>query len=198
MALSGLDQNTHCDFTQEIGTSIKLRSVAQLKVRRTLFPADASNFVSNYNIVIDSDDNKVSISKDDDEYAEGVKNDMVKRQKPSIVTQLERPSRSLLNRRRPPMKARSENQDPAGKQDTRCEENPNGALKTNTELLRLSKKNQKDKSKLKTALRKANLKITQLRNSLTVTGKTVQFRKSTKTSKEDKDDDWKDRWTRLR
>jgi len=67
----------------------------------------------------------------------------------------------------------------------------NGALDTNTKLLCQSKKNQKDKSKLKTALSKANPKIAQLQKKV-VKSKIVRLQKTTMVSKEDKDDDWKD------
>jgi len=66
-----------------------------------------------------------------------------------------------------------------------------GALKTNAKLLRQSEKDEKNKSKLKTALRKASLKLARLQKK-TVKGRIVGFRKSTKASKEDRDGDWKD------
>jgi len=66
-----------------------------------------------------------------------------------------------------------------------------GALKTNSKLLRQSKRDGKDTSKLKTSLRKANLKIARLQKK-TVKGKIFRFLKSAKVSQEIKDDDWND------
>ncbi len=71
------------------------------------------------------------------------------------------------------------------------EANLDGALKTNAKLLRRSEKDEKNKSKLKTALRKASLKLARLQKQ-TIKGRIAGFRKSTKASKEDRDGDWKD------
>lgn len=50
---------------------------------------------------------------------------------------------------------------------------------------------QEDKPKLKTALRKANVKIARLQKKK-VKSKLLRFQKRTKASVENKDDDWKD------
>ncbi len=71
------------------------------------------------------------------------------------------------------------------------EANLDGAHKTNAKLLRQSEKDEKNKSKLKTALRKASLKLARLQKKM-IKGRIVGFRKSTKASKEDRDGDWKD------
>jgi len=63
----------------------------------------------------------------------------------------------------------------------------NGAVKTNAKLRSRFDKDQKEKSKLKTALRKALVKIARLRKK-TANGRTSRMQKRTKALAEDKDD----------